>query len=87
MITPHDLRHTCASIAISSGVNVLALARMLGHSDPSVTLRVYADLFDTDLDAVAIALDTKCALNSVPKRRPGAPGGTPGKPLTGIEGA
>jgi integrase len=29
-ITPHDLRHTCASIAISSGVNVLALARCWG---------------------------------------------------------
>jgi integrase len=68
-ITPHDLRHTCASLAISAGVNVLALARMLGHADPSVTLRVYADLFDTDLDAVAAALDTKCA-HSVPKRCP-----------------
>lgn len=30
-ITPHDLRHTCASLAVSAGVNVLALARMLGH--------------------------------------------------------
>jgi integrase len=29
-ITPHDLRHTCASLAISAGVNVLALQRMLG---------------------------------------------------------
>jgi integrase len=55
-ITPHDLRHSCASLAVSAGVNVLALARMLGHKDPSVTLRVYADLFDTDLDAVAVAL-------------------------------
>jgi integrase len=55
-VTPHDLRHTCASLAVSAGVNVLALARMLGHKDPSVTLRVYADLFDTDLDAVATAL-------------------------------
>ena len=36
---------TCASLAVSAGVNVLALARMLGHKDPSVTLRVYADLF------------------------------------------
>ncbi|MBF6328514.1 tyrosine-type recombinase/integrase [Nocardia transvalensis] len=52
-ITPHDLRHTCASLAISAGVNVLALARMLGHTDPAVTLRVYADLFDTDLDKAA----------------------------------
>lgn len=56
-ITPHDLRHAAASIAVSAGANVLALSRMLGHKDPSVTLRVYADLFDTDLDAVAEQLD------------------------------
>lgn len=48
--TPHDLRHTCASLPISANVNVLVLARMLGHADASVTLRVYADLFDSDLD-------------------------------------
>jgi integrase len=65
-ISPHDLRHTCASIAISSGVNVLALSRMLGHQSAKVTLDTYADLFDTDLDAVAAAIDTKCA-QSVPK--------------------
>jgi integrase len=58
-VTPHDLRHTCASLAVSAGVNVLALARMLGHKDPSVTLRVYADLFDTDLDTVAESLHVK----------------------------
>jgi integrase len=58
-ITPHELRHTCASLAVSAGVNVLALARMLGHKDPSVTLRVYADLFDTDLDAVAASLHAR----------------------------
>jgi integrase len=68
-VTPHDLRHTCASLAVSAGVNVLALALMLGHKDRSVTLRGYADLFDTDLDAVASALDLKCA-HSVPKARP-----------------
>jgi len=56
-ITPHDLRHTCASLAVSAGANVLAVARMLGHKDPSVTLKVYADLFDDDLDKVADALD------------------------------
>jgi integrase len=60
-ITPHDLRHTCASLAVSSGANVLAVSRMLGHKDPSVTLRIYADLFDTDLDAVAVNLDVKIA--------------------------
>ena len=55
-VTPHDLRHTAASLVVSAGGNVLALARMLGHEDPSVTLNVYADLFDTDLDALAEVL-------------------------------
>jgi Phage integrase family len=66
-ITPHDLRHTCASLAVSAGANVLALARMLGHKDPSVTLRVYADLFDDDLDAVAVTLHTRYSRSSVGK--------------------
>lgn len=58
-ITPHDLRHTCASLAISAGVNVLALQRMLGHKSAKVTLDTYADLFDDGLDAVAVTLDAK----------------------------
>jgi integrase len=56
-ITPHDLRHTAASLAISAGANVLAVSRMLGHENPQVTLKTYADLFDTDLDKVSKALD------------------------------
>lgn len=55
---------------LGAGVNVLASTRMLGHKAPSVTLRVYADLFDTDLDDVAVNLHAiyspeKCA-QSVP---------------------
>jgi integrase len=56
-ITPHDLRHTAASLAISAGANVKALQRMLGHAKASMTLDVYADLFDEDLDGVADRLD------------------------------
>ncbi|MGA5543517.1 tyrosine-type recombinase/integrase [Mycobacterium sp. NPDC051198] len=56
-ITPHDLRHTAASLAISAGANVKAVQRMLGHAKASMTLDTYADLFDTDLDAVAFNLD------------------------------
>lgn len=42
MITPHDLRHTAASLAISAGANVKAAQRMLGHAKASMTLDVYA---------------------------------------------
>jgi integrase len=57
-VTIHDLRHTAASLAISADANVKAVQRMLGHSSAAMTLDTYADLFDDDLDAVAIALGT-----------------------------
>ncbi len=68
-ITPHDLRHTAASLSISAGANVLAVSRMLGHENPTVTLRTYADLFDADLDTVSAALDV-AHRKSVSKRGP-----------------
>ena len=55
-VTPHDLRHTAASLAVSAGANVKAVQRMLGHASAAMTLDVYADLFDDDLEAVATAL-------------------------------
>ena len=55
-ISPHDLRHTAASLAISAGANVKAVQRMLGHASAAMTLDTYADLFDDDLDYVAVAL-------------------------------
>jgi integrase len=66
-ITPHDLRHTCASLAVSAGVNVLALQRMLGHTSAKMTLDTYADLFDDDLDAVAASLHARYSHQSVLK--------------------
>ncbi|MCI1643307.1 MAG: site-specific integrase [Bifidobacterium crudilactis] len=66
MVSPHDLRHTAASIAVHAGANVKALQRMLGHKSASMTLDVYADLFDSDLDHVSAAIDSaveKCGQN------------------------
>jgi integrase len=51
------LRHTAASLAVSAGANVKAVQRMLGHASAAMTLDLYADLFDDDLEAVAVALD------------------------------
>lgn len=52
-VTAHDLRHTAASLAISAGANPKVVQRMLGHASAAMTLDVYADLFESDLDAVA----------------------------------
>jgi hypothetical protein len=60
----------CASLAVSAGVNVLALQRMLGRTSAKVTLDTYADLFDDDLDAVAVTLNNRYSRDSVAKMWP-----------------
>jgi integrase len=65
--TPHDLRHTAASLAVSAGANVKAVQKMLGHASAAMTLDIYADLFDDDLEAVATALHNARAQESVGK--------------------
>lgn len=55
-LTPHDLRHTAASLAIAAGANVKVVQKMLGHASAAMTLDIYADLFDEDLDTVATRL-------------------------------
>jgi integrase len=71
-VTPDDLRHSAASLAVSAGANVKAVQRMLGHASAAMTLDVYADLFDDDLEAVATALDAARARESVGKCGHGA---------------
>ena len=60
-LTPHDLRHTAASLAVAAGGNVKAVQRLLGHASAAMTLDIYAGLFDDDLDAVADRLDEAAA--------------------------
>lgn len=42
----HDLRHFTATQLIGQGVDVRTVAGRLGHSDPSVTLRIYSDVIE-----------------------------------------
>ncbi|MDR6972036.1 tyrosine-type recombinase/integrase [Leifsonia shinshuensis] len=63
----HDLRHTAASLAISSGANVKAVQRMLGHASAAMTLDLYADLFDDDLDDVAMRLHAAVSASDLGK--------------------
>lgn len=52
-ITAHDLRHTAASLAISAGTHAKVVQRMLGHKSAAMTMDVYSDLFEHDLDLAA----------------------------------
>ncbi|MGN8552239.1 UNVERIFIED_CONTAM: tyrosine-type recombinase/integrase [Microbacterium sp. SLM126] len=67
-MTIHDLRHTAASLAVQSGAHVKTIQRMLGHTSAAMTLDVYSDPFDHDLDAVSNALDA-AARRSAEARR------------------
>ena len=62
----HDLRHTCASLAISSGANIKVVQKLLGHNSAVLTLDRYGHLFPDDLDAVAAAFNTAGAMYCVP---------------------
>lgn len=55
-VTPHDLRHTCASLSISAGANVKVVQHMLGHATAAMTLDLYGHLMSDDLAGVANAL-------------------------------
>ena len=54
----HDLRHTYASLARSAGADMKLLQVTMGHASITVTAHTYADLYDSDLDRVADAMDT-----------------------------
>jgi integrase len=64
----YDLRHTHASLLIDDGANVLAVAERMGHSDPSVTLRVYGHLFEGVQEELTDRLERRRQA-----RRPAAP--------------
>jgi len=72
-LTPHDLRHTAASLAVAAGANVKAVQRMLGHASAAMTLDIYSGLFDDDLDGVAERLEAASADSLADSVRTGAP--------------
>jgi integrase len=69
-VTPHDLRHTAASLAVASGATVKSVQRMLGHASAAMTLDVYSGLFDDDLTALADRMDA--AVRAAAEARVGA---------------
>jgi integrase len=59
----HDLRHTFASLLIDQGENIKYIQKQLGHSKPTVTLDIYAHLFNDHNPEAAIRLDSKIFKN------------------------
>jgi integrase/recombinase XerD len=45
-VTPHQLRHTCATMLLNAGMSILSVQRILGHKYVETTLR-YARVYDS----------------------------------------
>lgn len=55
-ISPHDLRHTYATLALRHGVPVEVVSKNLGHGSPAITLTVYRHVLDDELRATVVDL-------------------------------
>lgn len=44
----HSLRHTFATLSLSKGVPLPAVSKILGHANPSFTLKIYAHAMKSD---------------------------------------
>jgi integrase len=56
----HSLRHTYAYILKSQGVHVTTAQKLLGHSDVKVTLKVYTQVLDDEIDAAGDLIRLIC---------------------------
>ena len=53
----HELRHTCASVLNSNGIDPKTISERLGHSDISVTMNIYTHSFSDNKKASASVFD------------------------------
>ena len=55
-ISPHDLRHTFATLALRRGVPVEVVSKVLGHGRAAITLTVYRHVIDNERRATVVNL-------------------------------
>jgi integrase len=54
----HDLRHTCATVLLSEGVNPKFVQELLGHADIKLTLGTYSHFLPSMGDQTAAAMES-----------------------------
>ena len=55
-VNVHSLRKTYAYILKSAGVHVTTASKLMGHSDPALTLRIYTLVRDDETDSAGVAV-------------------------------
>ena len=54
----HDLRHTCATVLLTEGVNPKFVQELLGHADIGLTLGTYSHFLPSMGDQTANAMES-----------------------------
>jgi integrase len=55
-VTIHSLRHSYAYLLKQQGVHVTTAQRLLGHSDPRITMGIYTQVLDSEIDDAGLIL-------------------------------
>src|SRR5262249_52753667 len=70
-IRPYDLRHTSATLLLSSGSSIRMVSDRLGHKDIKVTLKHYAHVLPCDQERAVLYLQAHFGdCHTVATRRP-----------------
>lgn len=56
-ITVHDLRHSYVSVLINSNVPITTISKLVGHSSPDITWKVYSHLYPETMTRVVDVFD------------------------------
>lgn len=76
--TPHDMRHTYATLRLSVGHPIAEVSKEMGHSTPNITYRTYYEFLPKESTSDIDILDGKMSGKNV---RNLANGGTPMAPI------
>ena len=52
----HSLRHTYAYILKSQGIHVTTAQKLMGHSDPKITMAIYTRVLDNEIESAGAIL-------------------------------
>jgi integrase len=62
-VTVHSFRRTYAYLLKTQGIHVTTAQKLMGHSDPMMTLKVYTSVLDDEIDAAGEVLSKKIRLD------------------------